>query len=191
MKTKGRKKYNDSWMYIFLLSTIVILADSLKTYTFNIKDIAITYSIFLLPTIYFVSSYITKKYGYKKGLSSIIISSLSLIAFLLLMNFAIGRDMSFSSISGQLCGYIISQVVNITIYKFLLNNTTSPYILVFLNYVFSLIVYYMIYTLIHLDMIILDSFWTSYFIVLGIQSIIYIGLTIVDKNIKIGIGKDD
>ena len=191
MKPKGRKKYNDSWMYIFLLSTIVILADSLKTYTFNIKDIAITFSIFLLPVIYFVSSYITKKYGYKRGISSIIISGISLIVFLLLMNFAIGRNMSLSSISGELCGYLISQVVCITIYKFLLNNTTSPHILVFLNYVFSLIVYYMVYTLIHLDMIILDSFWVSYFTVLGIQSVMCIVITIIDKNIKVGISKDD
>ena len=50
-KTKKNVKYNDSWMYILLLSTIVILGESLKTYTFNLLGVNLTYVIFLLPFI--------------------------------------------------------------------------------------------------------------------------------------------
>ena len=67
----------------------------------------------------------------------------------------------------------------------------SPYILVLLNYIFGYIVFYMIYTIVHLDMIILDSFWISYFVVLAIQSIMSVGLALLDKKILVGIGKDD
>ena len=99
--------------------------------------------------------------------------------------------MNFSALSGGLIGYLISQIVNTMIYKFLLTNTNSPYILVVLNYVFAYIVFYMVYTIIHLDMIILDTFWISYFIVLAIQSIMSLALAFIDKKIVVGIGKDD
>ena len=36
--------YNDSWIYIMLLSTLVILTESLKTYTFNFGT-EISYSV--------------------------------------------------------------------------------------------------------------------------------------------------
>ena len=140
-KTTKTTKYNDSWMYILLLSTIVILGESLKTYTFNLLGVNLTYVIFLLPFIFMVTNYITKKYGFKRTLTAIIISSISLIAFVLLMNFAIGKTFTISSISGGLAGYLVSQTINTMIYKFLLVNTNSPYLLVLLNYVFGYIVF--------------------------------------------------
>lgn len=186
-KTKKRKEvYSDSWMYILLLTTLVILIESLKSYTFTINQVSVTYSIFLLPIIYLITNYITKKYDYKKSIVAISISGVSLVLFVLIMNFALGKIMDFSDISGQFCGYVVSQFVNLTIYKFLLNNTNSPFFLIFLNYLFSLIVFYMFYTLIHLNMIILDDFWTCYFMVLDIQAVICFILSIIDSKIKVG-----
>ena len=138
---KTRQKYNDSWMYILLLSTLVILIESLKTYKFNLMGTPVTYSMFLIPFIFTVTNYITKKYGFRRTLTSIIISTIALMAFVAIMNFAIGRELHFSSISGGLLGYIISQLVNTMIYKFLLVNTDSPYILILLNYIFGFIVF--------------------------------------------------
>ncbi len=187
-KTKRRKEvYSDSWMYILLLTTLVILIESLKSYTFTINQVSVTYSIFLLPIIYLITNYITKKYDYKKSIVAISISGVSLVLFVAIMNFALGKTMDFSSVSGQFCGYVVSQFVNLTIYKFLLNNTNSPFFLIFLNYLFSLIVFYMFYTLIHLNMIILDDFWTGYFMVLDIQTVICFILSIIDSKIRIGI----
>ena len=188
-KRKNKKRrdiYSDSWIYILLLTTLVILIESLKTYTFTINQISITYSIFLLPLIYLITNYITKKYDYKKSIVAISISGVSVVLFVLIMNFALGKTMDFSNISGQFCGYVISQFVNLTIYKFLLNNTDSPFFLVFLNYLFSLIVFYMFYTLIYLNMLVLDDFWTGYFMVLDIQVVICFVLSIIDKKIKVG-----
>ena len=57
-KEELQEMYNDSWIYIMLLSTIVILTESLKNYTFVLTT-KITYAIFLIPVILFISNFIT------------------------------------------------------------------------------------------------------------------------------------
>ena len=182
--------YNDCWMYILLLTTLAILIESLKTYTFKISGVRLTYSLFLLPFTYLIVNYITKKYDYKKAVSSIAISGVMFVCFSAIMSFAVGERLILSSISGEFCGYIVSHFISLTIYMFLLNNTKSPYILVLLNYLFALIVYYMFYTLIYLNTIILDNFWKGYFITLGIQVVLCIPIAIIDKKIKRGREKE-
>ena len=49
-KEELQDMYNDSWIYIMLLSTLVILTESLKNYTFVLTT-KITYSVFLIPII--------------------------------------------------------------------------------------------------------------------------------------------
>lgn len=189
-KKKKEELYNDSWMYILLLTTLTILLESLKTYTFKIMGVKLTYSLFLLPFVYFIVNYIVKKYDYKKGIAAIAISGVMFVCFTAIMSFAMGESLILSSVSGEFCGYVVSQFINLTIYVFLLNNTKSPYILVLLNYIFALIVYYMFYTLIYLNVIILDDFWKGYFITLFIQIILCVPITIVDKKIKRGREKE-
>lgn len=191
VKKKNDEIYNDSWLYILLLITLVILIESLKTYKFEISGVNLTYGIFLLPLTYLLVNYITKKYNYKKGVAAIALSGVSLVFFVNIMSFALGERFMLSSISGEFCGYVASHFVSLTIYIFLLNNTKSPFILVFLNYIFSIIVFYMFYTLIYLNMIILDNFWNGYFTTLIIQSVVCLPITYIDKRIKRGrnIGK--
>ena len=87
---------------------------------------------------------------------------------------------------GEFCAYIVAAFTNLTIYMFLLNNTESPRLLVVINYMFTLVVYYMIYTMIHLNMIIFDEYWLGYFITLAIQLFISIGLSMIDKGVNRG-----
>ncbi len=190
--TKGGRKrqkdtYDDSWMYILLLTTLIILIESLKNYTFISNNVSITYSIFLLPFIYLITNYITKKYGYRKSIVAISISGVSLVLFVSIMAFSMGGRLDFSNISGQFCGYVVSQFVNLTIYIFLLENTNSPFFLIYLEYLFSLIIFYMFYILIYLEMLIVDNFWLGYFTVFGIQIILCLPLSIIDKKIKRGL----
>lgn len=180
-------EYDDSWIYILLLSTVVILAESLKNYQFSFENVTLTYSLILLPFIYFITNYITKKYGYKKSIVGISMSGLALVAFALVMNFATGRATNMFDLSGGFCGYVISQFVNLTIYDFLLNNTESPFILVFLTYIFALVVNYLFYTLIRMNMLALDNYWISYFSTLIIQGILCLLLTFFDGQIKKGL----
>ncbi len=185
-KKKEEPIYNDCWMYILLLTTLVILLESLKTYTFSLSGVRLTYAIFLLPLIYLLANYITKKYDYKKTIAAISISGVLFVCFVAVISFALGERMILSSLTGEFCGYVISQFINLTIYMFLLNNTKSPFLLILLTYIFSLIIYYMFYTLIYLNMIILDTYWKGYFITLGIQTILCIPISYIDKKIARG-----
>ena len=185
-KEELQEMYNDSWIYIMLLSTIVILTESLKNYTFVLTT-KVTYAIFLIPVILLITNYITKKYGFKRSLLAIAISTLSLIAFVAIMYFAIGINFSFSIVSGQVVGYLVCQLVNLFIYCFLLNNTSSPYILVLINYIFALIAFYLAYTVMQTDLVIGKDFWGGYFITLVIQLVEIIIITLFDKNIKRGL----
>ena len=175
------------WVYILLLSTIVILAQSLKDYTFSFDNVTLTYSIFILPIIYFVTNYITKKYGYAKSVIGISVSGVVLVLFSMIMSFAIGKDFSFYDICGGFCGYVISQFVNLTIYQFLLVNTTGSFILIYLTYLFAFVVNYLFYTLIYMDLLVFDNYWVSYFATLILQGILCFLLTFFDVNIKRGI----
>ena len=186
VKRKVEYEDNDCWMYVLILTTLTILLESLKTYTFKLAGVSLTYSIFLLPFVYFITNYITKKYDYKKTVAAIAISGVVFVSYSAIMSFALGEKLLFTSISGEFCGYVISQFINLTIYVFILNNTKSPLSLVFLNYVFSLIVYYMFYTLIYLNVLVLDTFWKGYFLTLIFQIPLCYLIAMYDIKIKKG-----
>ena len=183
---KKNKKENDVWIYVLLLTTLVILTESLKTYTFKVMDVDLTFSIFLLPIAYFLIDLIAKKFDYKRAIAAIAVSAVIFVSFNFIMAYFVESNYILRSISGEFCAYVVSCFINLTIYMFLLNNTETPQILVIFNYVFSLVIYYMFYTLIFLNMIMFDTYWMGYFITLSIQIFICIGLSIVDKKTKRG-----
>ena len=94
--------------------------------------------------------------------------------------------MILSNLTGEFCGYVVSQFVNLSIYLFILNNTKASYPLILVNYIFSIIVFCMLYTLIYLSKVVYESYWTSYFATLGIDSMICIVLAFIDTKIKRG-----
>jgi len=187
---RKKKEPDDSWLYILLISTVVILGEALKSYTFTIKGITLTYTIFVIPIIYLLTNYITKKYSYTKGVSAICLSTVAFVVFTYAIGYGLGRPVNFLQIGGEVSGYLISQMINLYIYVFLLNNTKSPVILVWLNYLFSLVIFYMFYTLINLSVLVTSSYWSGYFLTLGIQGVESIILTAIDHKIKRGLEKN-
>lgn len=187
---KKKKEPDDSWLYILLISTVAILGEALKSYTFTIKGITLTYSIFIIPIIYLLTNYITKKYSYTKGVAAICLSTVAFVVFTYAIGYGLGRPVNFLQIGGEVSGYLISQMINLYIYVFLLNNTKSPVILVWLNYLFSLVIFYMFYTLINLSVLVTSSYWSGYFLTLGIQAVVCILLTAIDHKIKRGLEKN-
>lgn len=175
------------WVYVLLLSTVVILAQSLKDYTFSFDNVTLTYSIFILPIIYFVTNYITKKYGYNKAIIGISVSGVSMVVFSFIMSFVIGTKFSLYAVCGGFCGYVISQLVNLTIYQYLLVNTNGSFILLCLTYLFAFVVNYLFYTLIYMNLLVFDNYWVSYFSTLIIQGVFCFLLVFLDINIKRGI----
>lgn len=175
------------WVYVLLLSTVVMLTQSLKDYTFSFDNVTLTYALFVLPFVYFVTNYITKKYGYEKSVIGISVSGVSLVLFSFIMSFVVGSDFSFYDICGGFCGYVVSQFVNLTIYQFLLVNTNDSFILIFLTYMFAFVVYYLFYTLLYMNLLVFDNYWVSYFSTLIFQGIVCLLLTFFDVNIKKGL----
>ena len=181
---RKKKKYEDCYIYIALLTTLVIFLEALKPYTFRIANVNLSYSLIGLPLVYFISNYICKKYDYKKAVAAIAISGVVFVCFDAIVSFALGERLMLSSISGEFCAYVISQFVNLTIYVFITNNIDNKEIFIYINYLFSLVTYYMIYTLINLSKISLDTYWKGYFITLIIQIIICIPLTLLNESKK-------
>lgn len=187
---KNKKKtlmYDDSWMYTLLLSTVVILGESLKNYSFELFGVTLTYTIFILPVMYLLVNYITKKYDYKRAISAICISTAALVAYTYGISYSVGRAVSILDIAGEMAGYLLSQLVNLHIYLFMLNNSRSPRLLVWINYMFSLVLFYMIYTLMNLNVLVTETYWIGYFTTIFIQGIESIIFTIIDKFIRRGI----
>ena len=114
------------------------------------------------------------------------LSAVAVIVYLLIMTFALNQTFSIKPISGELCAYLISSMANIIIYNYLLNNSTLPWLLIFINYMCSCTIFHMFYTIIYLESVTTAHFWQSYFITLGIELIIVLIISIFDKTIKRG-----
>ena len=175
------------WVYILLLSTVVILGHALKDYSFSFDNVSLTYSIFILPVVFFITNFITKKYGYGKSIVAISFSGVALVVFSVLMSLIIGQQFNFYDICGGFCGYVVSQFVNLSIYQFIITNTNSSFILIYLTYIFAFVVFYLFYTLIYMNLLVFDNYWTSYFSTLIIQGVLCFLLVFFDVNIKRGI----
>ncbi len=181
--------YDDCWLYILLLSTLVILIESLRSYSFKLLGNQLSYSLLLLPVTYFLVNYICKKYDYKKAISAIALSAVLLVAFTVIMEFALGGVIDFTGISGICCGYVLSQFMNLTFYLFIINNTRQSYFLILFNYWFAIIIYSIVSVLLYLDKLVLLDFIRDYLLTLGLQFIIVIPLAFLDKKVLRGVEK--
>ena len=57
MKKKNislEEKYEDFWIYILLLTTLVIFISSLKSYTFTLLGVELTFAVLFLPFVYLI-----------------------------------------------------------------------------------------------------------------------------------------
>lgn len=187
MKKKNislEEKYEEFWIYILLLTTLVIFLSSLKSYTFTLMGVELTYAVFFLPLIYFVANYITKMFDYKKTVAAIAISGVMSICFLAIVSFAMGKNLILTKHSADFCGYVVSQFFNLTLYQFLVSNKKNTLINLFIVNLLSLIIFYFFYSLINIKDISYGTYWLGYGLTIVIQGIICIPLTILDFKIK-------
>lgn len=191
-KKKKKKKNlepNDSFLLAMLLSTISILAVSLKDYNFTLLNTEVTFSVFVVPIVLFVSNYITKKHGFKTALQSILMSSLIIIAFLFLIKDLVNQEIVLIEVIGHFVSYFICLFINLSIYYYILINFKENSFLIYFNYIFSIVIHHLIYLLFLHNMVITDNFWNEYFISIIIQGILIIGLVLMDSKIERGIKK--
>ena len=187
MKKKNislEEKYEEFWIYILLLTTLVIFLSSLKSYTFTLMEVELTYAVLFLPLIYFIANYITKMFDYKKTVAAIAISGVMSICFLAIISFAMGKNLILTKHSADFCGYVVSQFFNLTLYQFLVSNKKNTLINLFIVNLLSLIIFYFFYSLINISGIEYSTYWIGYGLTIVIQGIICIPLTILDFIVK-------
>lgn len=180
---KNKEIIDDSYVYVFLLTTLNLLIFSLGSYTFQIENISLSYSLFFLPINYFILNYIIKKFGYKKSIVAIIISSSIIIFYNVVMNFTLSRKLFIYDILGYFIAYVVSNFVNLFVYYILDRDTRVPFSLLFFNYTFTIIIFYLVYTLININKLVLDGYMLSYFSSILINIIIGFVLSFVHKII--------
>ena len=178
------EKYEECWIYILLLTTLVIFISSLKAYTFTLLGVELTYAVLFLPLIYFIVNYITKMFDYKKAVAAIAISGVMSICFLAITSFAMKKTLILSRHSAEFCGYVVSQFFNLLLYYYLMNNKRNSLINMFIVNLLSLIIFYLFYTLINLKYLTYSTYWLGYGLTIIIQGIICIPLTILDYKIR-------
>ena len=180
-KKKINNTSDDFWIYILLQTALIIFMESIKSFNFKIFGIEVIYAIFLVPFTFLITNLLLKKYGYKYALIEVFISSISLIIFMFFMSFSLGKVFVIYDMLGDVIAYIVSQIVNILFYKVITCNVKSKYLFLFINYIFSIVFFYMAYTLANLNSISLVDYWSRYVIGIGIQIIICIFIIIIQK----------
>ena len=90
--SKNKEFYDDSWIYTLLLSSFTIFGIVLLKYKFNLLNLKVPYTVFVLPIIIYIENIIFKKHK-NKLLQSIIISGISPMIYEFIFSFIIRKQM--------------------------------------------------------------------------------------------------
>ena len=178
----NKEKYDDSLIYIILLSSFTILFSTLCHYKFNILNTTILSSFLLLPVIFYVQNIIFNKYSLKISILSIIISIISTIIFNIIMNFSIGKELLINVLSINTIILLITSFINLIMFSFIKYETKETYILVFISYLLIQIIYNLIYVIFNIDRIVLKDYYKEYLLVILIEFLIVVIISIIDKK---------
>lgn len=181
-----RQRENDAFMLSMLLSVTCLLATSLKLYQFTLFHQPLSFSLLIIPIVVFISNYITKKYGFKDSLNGIIISSLMLIAFLILIKDLTNQQIDFIELLENFVTYFISLFINLSIYYYIISNMLSNHIMIGLTYMFTMVLNSFLYLLFFHGLVVSNNFWLEFTISIVIQFIISFVLVFFDTKIKRG-----
>ena len=171
-----------SWVYILLLTAIAILGWVLGNFDFNIGKASLTLAIFAYPFRYFVANIITKKYGYKETMNGISYSACLMLLFIIVASLLGEHNIDYIPVTGEIFGYLASQMINLTIYYYLYMNTDGNKFAILATYIFAMLVDNLISMLFISRMAIVEAFWRTYFVTILIEAIISIVLIIFDDK---------
>lgn len=171
-----------SWVYILLLTAIAILGWVLGNFDFNIGKAGLTLAIFAYPFRYFVANIITKKYGYKETMNGISYSACLMLLFIIVASLLGEHNIDYIPVTGEIFGYLASQMINLTVYYYLLRNADGNKFAVFATYIFAMLIDNLVCMLFISRMTMVDAFWRTYFATILIEAIISIVLVILDDK---------
>ena len=177
-----KKEEIGSWVYILLLTSVTILGWVLGKFDFSIGKTTLTIAVFAYPFRYFIANIITKKYGYKEAMNGISYSACLLLLFAIVASLFGQHDVDYVPLTGELFGYMLSQMINLSIYYYLLINTKDDKIPYLGSYISAMLVDTLVSMLFASRLVVLASFWRTYFVTILIQAIISIFLIYFDDK---------
>ena len=177
-----KKEEVGSWVYILLLTSVTILGWVLGKFDFSIGKTTLTIAVFAYPFRYFIANIITKKYGYKETMNGISYSACLLLLFSIVASLLGQHDVDYVPLTGELFGYMLSQMINLSIYYYLLINTKNDKITYLGSYIAAMLVDTLVSMLFASRLVVLASFWKTYFVTILIQAIISIFLIYFDDK---------
>lgn len=181
---KGTHEYFP--VYLFLLSTVLICLHVMSRFTIDMGDVTLSYAVILFSTVYFITNVITKKFDFKKAIMAIVLSSIFMMIFIWLSQYLNAKVLDFYIIFGQLFAYVISQLLNLIIYYYLLVNTILKARWIYMSYLFALSAYYFISILFANRVVMTDLFWPTFFCSVLLSGILAIMYAFYDSLIKRG-----
>ena len=177
-----KKEEIGSWVYILLLTSVTILGWVLGKFDFSIGKTTLTIAVFAYPFRYFIANIITKKYGYKEAMNGISYSACLLLLFAIVASLFGQHDVDYVPLTGELFGYMLSQMINLSIYYYLLIKTKDDKIPYLGSYIAAMLVDTLVSMLFASRLVVLASFWRTYFVTILIQAIISIFLIYFDDK---------
>ena len=188
-KSVVKQEEVSSWVYILLLTAVAILGWVLGKFDFNIGKATLTFAVFAYPFRYFIANIITKKYGYKETMNGISYSACLMLLFIIVASLLGQRDIDYIPVTGEIFGYLASQMINLTIYYYLYMNTDGNKLTILATYIFAMLVDNLISMLFISRMTMVDAFWRTYFVTILIESTISIILIKFDEKKVLPINK--
>lgn len=184
-----KKEEVPSWIYILLLTAVAILGWVLGKFEFNIGKATLTVAIFAYPFRYFIANIITKKYGYKETMNGISYSACLMLLFMIASSLLGEHNVDYVPVTGEIFGYLASQMINLTIYYYLYMNTDGNKLAILATYIFAMLVDNLISMLFISRMTMVDAFWRTYFVTIMIEAMISIILINYDTKELIVLSK--
>ena len=174
----------DYWVYVFLLISIVVLWEAFLPYGIPVRNQAISTSVFFLPFTFLLIHIIDWKYSYRRAILATVFSSLSFILFFFFSSLALGKNILFSDIIGELCGYTISQLVNLFVFEFVIRRKKKNGIFLYFHYLISFLIYDLFYLFVSVSKISFEDFWFVYFFSLLLEIVVAVPFTWFDKSVQ-------
>ena len=173
--------------YIFLLIAFSLFFVCLHSFNLYAFDIELNYSIFILPILFFLIDVILKEVGYSYGIAALVLSAAFIFVAYMYLDILFNIEFNMIKYIGVVLAYSVSQFLNLSIYYYMLDNYRTPYFFVVVNFIFSILIYNMIYMLFSLGLVFSDGFWSSYLIVVALQTLISMICGILLRLIKQGV----
>ena len=116
-------------------------------------------------------------------------SACLMLLFIIVASLLGQRDIDYIPVTGEIFGYLASQMINLTIYYYLYMNTNGNKLPILATYIFAMLVDNLISMLFISRMTMVDAFWRTYFVTIMIETIISIILINFDEKKVLPINK--